>query len=73
MLKRLLFASIIFFVALGLLMLPSLTAIYRAISEQRATGFAFVVGSTGENIFRLGVLILSTLFAYWLSAKLIRH
>jgi hypothetical protein len=63
MLKRLLAASVIFFVLLGLLMLPSLIGIYRDISEGRATGVAIVVVSTGENFFRIGVLVVSAAFA----------
>jgi hypothetical protein len=72
MLKRLLVATVIFFVSLGLLMLPSLISIYRDISEGRATGIAIVVGSAGENIYRIGILVVSAAFAYWLSGKLIR-
>jgi hypothetical protein len=72
MLKRLLLTSVIFFISLGLLMLPSLIGIYRGISEG-ATGFAFVVGSAGENTFRIGGLIASIALAYWLSGKLVRH
>jgi hypothetical protein len=69
--RRLLVALAIFFVSLGLLMLPSLIGIYRGISEG-ATGVAFLVGSAGENIFRIGVLLVSAVFAYWLPGKLIR-
>jgi hypothetical protein len=72
MLRRLLVASVIFFISLGLFMLPSLITIYRGMSEG-ATGFAFVVGSAGENIFRVGSLIASAALAYWLSGRLIRH
>ena len=72
MLNRLLLAFVIFFTVLGLFMLPSLLAVYRGMS-QGDTGFAFVVGSAGENIFRVGGLIASLALAYWLSGKLVRH
>ena len=72
MLKRLLVAWVIFFIALGLLMLPSLLSVYRGMAEG-ATGVAFVVGSAGENIFRIGGLLASLAIAYWLSGKLVRR
>lgn len=72
MLKRLLVASFIFFIALGLLMLPSLIGIYRGIAAG-GTGLAFVVGSAGENIVRIGGLLASLALACWLSGKLVRH
>jgi hypothetical protein len=70
MLKRLLLASVIFVILLGLFMLPSLLSIYRGMSEG-ATGVALVTGSAGENVFRLGGLIASVALACWLSGKLI--
>ena len=72
MLKRSLVAAAIFFVSLGLLMLLPLIGIYRDISEGRATGIAFVAGSAGENISRVGIFVVLGAFAYWLSGKLIR-
>ena len=72
MLKRLLLASVLFFILFGLLMLPSLLSVYRGMSEG-ATGIALVAGSAGENIFRIGGLIVSAALAGWLSTKLIRH
>ena len=72
MLKRLLVAWVIFFIALGLLMLPSLLSVYRGMSEG-ATGVGLVVGSAGENIFRICGLVAAAALAYWLSGKLIRH
>ncbi len=72
MLKRLLAASVIFSVSLGLFIFLPLIGIYRDISKGRATGIAFVVGSAGENTFRIGILIVLAAFAYWLSGKLIR-
>jgi hypothetical protein len=72
MLKRLLLASVIFFVLLGLALLPSLLSVYRGMS-QGATGVALVTGSAGEDIFRIGGVIVSAALAYWLSRKLIRH
>lgn len=71
MVKRLLVGLVIFFISLGLLLLPSLLSVYQGMS-QGATGFAFVVGSAGENIFRIGVLVVSAILAYWLSGRLIR-
>jgi len=72
MLKRLLLASVLFLILFGLLMLPSLLSVYRGMSEG-ATGIALVAGSAGENIFRIGGLIVSAALAGWLSTKLIRH
>jgi hypothetical protein len=71
MLNRLLLAFVIFFIALGLVMLPSLLTVYRGMSQGDA-GFDFV-GSAGENIFRVGGLIGSAALAYWLSGRLVRH
>jgi hypothetical protein len=72
MLKRLLLASVLFLILFGLLMLPSLLSVYRGMSEG-ATGIALLAGSTGENIFRIGGLIVFAALAFWLSTKLIRH
>jgi len=72
MVKRLLVGLVIFFISLGLFMLPSQISIYRGIAEG-ATGFGFVAGSVGENIFRAGVLLVSMAFAYRLSGKLLGH
>ena len=68
--RRLLVASFIFLISLSLLMLPSLLAIYHGISRG-ATGFAYVVGSVRENLYRIGAVLVSAAFAYWLSGKLI--
>jgi hypothetical protein len=72
MLKRLLLASVLFLILFGLLMLPSLVSVYRGMS-QRATGVALVAESPGENIFRIGGLVVALALAYWLSTKLIRY
>ena len=72
MLKRLLLASVIFFVLLGLLLLPSLLSVYRGMSRG-ATGVDLVTSSAGEDIFRVGGLIVSAALAHWLSGRLIRH
>ena len=72
MLKRLLLASVIFLILFGLLMLPSLLSVYRGMS-QGATRVDLVTGSAGEDIFRIGGLIVSAALAYWLSMKLVRY
>jgi hypothetical protein len=72
MLKRLLLASVLFLILFGLLMLPSLLSVYRGMS-QGATGIDLVAGSAGENIFRIGGLVVAVALACWLSGKLIRH
>ena len=72
MLKRMLLASFIFVILLGLLMLPSLLSVYRGMA-QGATGVALVSGSAGENIFRIGGLVVAVALACWLSGRLVRH
>ena len=46
---------------------------YRSVSEEHATGFAFVLGSPAENVFRVLVLILLAVGAYWASGRLVSH
>jgi hypothetical protein len=72
MLKRLLVALFIFFISLGLFMLPSLMTLYRGIAAG-ATGSALVIGSVGENIFRIGGLVVSGFLACWLSGKFVGY
>jgi hypothetical protein len=72
MLKRLIVASVIFLVEIAVLMLPILIGIYRGITRERATGIAFVLGSATENVFRIVVLLILAILAYWLSGRLVK-
>jgi hypothetical protein len=70
--KRLAVAFGVFIVSLAVLMLPTLIGMYRDIENGKATGFAFVLGSSAENVYRLAVLLVLWMFAYWISGKLVR-
>jgi hypothetical protein len=70
-LKRLLLAALIFLGTIGILLVPALVAAYRAIAKGGGTGIAFVVGSVAENVFRVVILLLLALLAWWISGKLI--
>ena len=70
--KRLAVAGVIFLVEIAVLMLPVLISIYRGITHERATGIAFVWGSATENVFRIVVLLILAMFAYWLSGRLVK-
>jgi hypothetical protein len=72
MVKRLLVSVPIFFVLLLLLLLPTIYRAYRVFSREHVTGFGFVSGSPAENAFRILVLVLIALVAYWISGKLLR-
>lgn len=72
MVKRVTVAVGIFFVLLGVLMLPTIIAVYRSLTRDEATGVGFVMGSPGENVFRVVVLLVLASIAFWLSGKLIR-
>ena len=72
MLKRLLVAFPIFFGLLILLLVPVFIRIYRAITTEGMTGIGFSRGSLAENFFRLLVLLLLAIAAYWISGKLLR-
>ena len=70
-LKRLLVAALIFLGSIGVLLVPALVAVYRAIAKGGASGIGFVVGAMAENIFRLVVLLLLALLAWWIAGKLV--
>ena len=72
MLRRALLTCLIFFVLLFLLMLPVLIRIYVRMSRGGATGIGFVRGSLTENLFRVVVLLILAMLAYWLSGKFLR-
>jgi hypothetical protein len=61
--KRLAVAFGVFNVSLAVLMLPTLVGMYHDIVSGKATGFAFVLGSSAENVYRLAVLLLLGMFA----------
>ena len=71
--QRFLIAAAIFLVLLGLVLLPTLLQLCRALSRGGASGVGIVVGSPAENVFRAVVLVLLLIAAYWVSGKLVRQ
>jgi hypothetical protein len=69
--KRFLVAAVILLSSLGLWLLPTLIRLYRAVERAEASGIGFVVGSVGENVLRLIVLLLLAALAWWISGKLL--
>lgn len=72
MIKRVAVAVGIFFVLVGVLMLPTIISVYRNLTRDEASGVGFVMGSPAENVFRAVVLLVLASIAFWLSGKLIR-
>jgi len=70
---RLLVALGFFVLLLCALLVPDVIRIWRRMNRGKATGIGFVVGSRAENIFRLVVVIVLTIFAYWLSGKFVEE
>lgn len=71
LLKRLIVTSAIFFLLITALVVPDLIRIRRRMSRDTATGVGFVVGSRTENLFRIAVLCVVAIVAYWLSGRLL--
>ena len=69
-LRRLAVATLMFLGMVGAVLLPTLVALYREISQGKASGI--IVGSPAENSFRMVVLLFLAVLAFWLSGKLVR-